>query len=85
MQPPPTRQTRTFIVRIWREYLDEKPPTWRGEVEDTRNQETTRFSSLEQMNAIVHAWSVAKPGDHQLTETPVQPGAQPTQIRRDGQ
>lgn len=26
------RQTATFIVRVWVEYLQENPPCWRGEI-----------------------------------------------------
>jgi len=57
MHSSATRSTRTFILRIWCEYLDATPPTWRGEIEDTETQHTTRFASLGQMNAIVHALS----------------------------
>jgi len=61
MHPSATRRTRTFILRVWCEYLDETPPSWRGEIEDTRTQDTTRFSSLEQMSAIVHTLCIADP------------------------
>lgn len=85
MQPPPARYTRTFIVRIWREYLDETPPIWCGEVEDTKTKETARFSSLEQMNAILHAGSIAVPEDRHLPQTGTRPDAQSTQARSNAQ
>ena len=84
MHQSPARHTRTFILRIWREYLDETPPIWRGEVEDTRTQETARFSSLEQMNAIVHAWSITESGGRHLPRTDSRPDFQSTRARRDG-
>ena len=45
MGPLPDRHTQTFILRIWREYLAEVPPSWRGEIEDVTSKEVTRFGS----------------------------------------
>ncbi len=45
----PERRTRTFILRIWAEYLDQTPSTWRGEIEDVRTREVSRFRSSEEL------------------------------------
>jgi hypothetical protein len=47
----PARRTRAFILRIWTEYLDQSPPTWRGEIEDVSNREVERFGSAEELLA----------------------------------
>ncbi|MGC9349221.1 MAG: hypothetical protein ACP5JG_13855 [Anaerolineae bacterium] len=48
-----TRHTRTFILRIWAEYLEQTPPTWRGEIEDVTTKEVTRFHSQEELAACL--------------------------------
>jgi hypothetical protein len=45
--PLPVRRTRTFILRIWAEYLEQRPPAWRGEIEETSTHKVTRFNSAE--------------------------------------
>ncbi|MGC9522499.1 MAG: hypothetical protein ACP5HG_11545 [Anaerolineae bacterium] len=57
MHQLPVRRTRAFILRIWGEYLDQTPPTWRGEIENADTQEVRRFGSLEEMVAHLQAWS----------------------------
>ena len=60
----PDRHTQTFILRIWREYLDEVPPSWRGEIEDVNSKEVTRFGSREAlMAAIDHCVCASDEGD----------------------
>ncbi len=45
----PERRTRAFILRIWAEYLDQTPPTWRGEIENVKTREVKRFRSSEEL------------------------------------
>jgi hypothetical protein len=42
------RRTETFIVRLWAEYLQQSPPTWRGEIEHVGRGEVMRFKSWEE-------------------------------------
>lgn len=49
----PERQTRTFILRIWAEYLDQTPPTWRGEIENVTTREVIRFHSAEELMVCI--------------------------------
>jgi hypothetical protein len=49
----PERQTRTFILRIWAEYLDQTPPTWRGEIENVTTREVSRFHTEEELMACI--------------------------------
>lgn len=49
MQHLRARQTASFIVRIWVEYLAQTPPLWRGEMERTDTQEVKRFNTLDEM------------------------------------
>jgi hypothetical protein len=49
----PARHTRAFILRIWAEYLDQTPPTWRGEIEDVSTRDVLRFRSQEELLACV--------------------------------
>jgi hypothetical protein len=53
MHPLSRRATRTFILRIWSEYLDQTPPSWRGEIENVKTKEVTRFSSREELMVCV--------------------------------
>lgn len=53
MHPLPSRTTRTFILRIWSEYLDQTPPSWRGEIENVTTKEVIRFSSREELHVCV--------------------------------
>jgi hypothetical protein len=42
-----------FIVRVWAEYVEQTPPTWRGEIEHVESKEVIRFSDLGEMDATV--------------------------------
>lgn len=33
MTNPLARHTVVFVIRMWAEYFEEKPPCWRGEIE----------------------------------------------------
>ena len=49
----PRRVTRAFILRIWSEYLDQTPPSWRGEIENVTTKEVTHFSTREELQVCV--------------------------------
>ena len=49
----PKRQTMTFIVRVWTEYLDEQPPRWRGMVESVDGSERIHFTELAQIADLI--------------------------------
>ena len=53
MKTVPRRQTVTFIVRVWAEYIENQPPSWRGEVESVAGGEKTHFADLAQMAAFI--------------------------------
>ncbi len=43
------RRTVTFIARVWAEYLEQTPPTWRGEIKHIKSEEVMRFVDLGEM------------------------------------
>ncbi len=43
------RRTVTFIVRLWAEYLEQMPPSWRGEIKHIKSEEVMRFVDLGEM------------------------------------
>lgn len=47
MTRPAERRTRTYIVRVWAEYLDERPPRWCGVIETVGSPGRIHFSDLE--------------------------------------
>lgn len=49
MSSPLARRTATFIVRVWAEYLEQIPPSWRGEVEVAATREVLHFQSLAEL------------------------------------
>jgi hypothetical protein len=53
MNPFPSRQTVTFIVRIWAEYLQEQPPRWSGVIEPVEGGEKIHFTDLTQITDII--------------------------------
>ena len=57
----PKRRTRTYILRIWVEYLTQIPPTWRGEVEDVTTKEVRRFRSWKEFKACIRRCSSDDP------------------------
>jgi hypothetical protein len=40
------RHTATFIIRLWAEYLDQEPPTYRGEIESVTSSQKIAFGDL---------------------------------------
>jgi hypothetical protein len=55
------RHTETFIVRLWVEYLEQTPPTWRGEIEHVGEESVIRFGSLHEMNHFIQRCASAQP------------------------
>jgi len=53
MSNPLQRCTITFIVRVWGEYLNCQPPSWRGVLELCDRGEEIVFSNLEDLLAII--------------------------------
>lgn len=53
MSTPIQRCTVAFIVRIWAEYLDQQPPTWRGAIEMCEQYGEMPFVSLEDLLTII--------------------------------
>lgn len=53
MSNPLQRRTITFIVRVWGEYLNYQPPSWRGVLELCDRGEEIVFSNLEDLLAII--------------------------------
>lgn len=50
MSPFLSRQTETFIIRLWVEYLEQVPPTWRGEIERVGSKEVMHFGNLDEVS-----------------------------------
>ena len=59
MVAPLHRQTVVFIVRVWAEYFDDQPPSWRGVVEGCVPGETHPFTSVEEMTQIIQQQSIS--------------------------
>lgn len=59
MVAPLHRQTVVFIVRVWAEYLDDQPPSWRGVVEGCEPGEIHPFISVEEMTQIIQQQSIS--------------------------
>jgi hypothetical protein len=57
-----SRRTETFIVRLWAEYLVQRPPAWRGEIEHVGRGEVVRFGSLGEMSHFIQR--CARPQHH---------------------
>ncbi len=43
------RRTVTFIARVWAEYLEQTPPTWRGEIKHIKSEEVMYFGDMDKM------------------------------------
>jgi len=43
------RRTVTFVVRVWAEYLEQTPPTWRGEIEHVGSKEVMHFGNVDEI------------------------------------
>jgi hypothetical protein len=54
MPTPLQRETLIFIVRIWKEYLKPLNPKMRGEVELVNRKEKHYFSTMHQLQEILH-------------------------------
>jgi len=63
MNDIPRRNTLTFVVRVWIEYLEQTPPSWRGEVEVVGGGEKAHFQGLQEITAFVenHGEQYASP------------------------
>ena len=62
---PLRRQTITFVVRVWVEYLNQENPCWRGEIEHPGTGGSLYFTDLSEMAEIIRheaAASAAKNG-----------------------
>ena len=53
MNIPPKRQTISFIVRVWTEYLNEQPPRWCGIIEAVDGGEKIHFADLAQIADLI--------------------------------
>lgn len=53
MAAPLHRQTIALIVRIWAEYLDDQPPSWRGVIEGSEPGDINPFTSLDELTRII--------------------------------
>lgn len=63
-----SRHTETFIVRLWAEYLEQSPTTWRGEIEHVGKGEVMRFGSLCQMNDWIQRHVLTQDGQESEQE-----------------
>ena len=45
-----SRATESFILRLWMEYQEQTPPSWRGEIVRVSTGERTPFASLGEMS-----------------------------------
>jgi len=53
-----TRCTETLIVRLWVEYLEQTPPTWRGEIKHIKSEKVARFVDLGKMLEFIEGLAV---------------------------
>ena len=60
MVAPLHRQTIALIVRVWAEYLDDQPPTWRGVIEGSEPGDINPFTSLDELTRIIQQKSLAE-------------------------
>jgi hypothetical protein len=58
MQTPLHRCTKSFIVRIWAEYLEHQPQSWRGILEICDQGEEIPFMNLEDLVALIREKSL---------------------------
>jgi len=59
MTAPLHRQTMSFIVRVWAEYLEYQPPVWRGVIEGSVPGDIKPFTSLEELTRIIQQKALA--------------------------
>ncbi len=65
MDSLPRRETMTFVLRVWAEYLRQSPPSWRGEIEQVGGGRRFYFGSLEEMALCLCRCLPAQPTDKQ--------------------
>ena len=53
-----SRRTETFIVRLWAEYLEQTPPSWRGEIKRVGSGEVKRFGNVDEMLEFIEGLAV---------------------------
>jgi hypothetical protein len=53
MDEIPRRRTLTFVVRVWVEYLEQAPPSWRGEIEQVGGEGKVHFQCLQEITAFI--------------------------------
>ena len=53
MSSAPKRKTKSYIVRIWAEYLEEQPPRWCGVIQAIESGEKLHFTDLTQVLEII--------------------------------
>ena len=54
------RCTETFIVRLWAEYLEQTPPSWRGEIQYVESGEVMRFGTLGEVSDCIRRCVLAQ-------------------------
>ncbi|MEA3396197.1 MAG: hypothetical protein U9R05_01905 [Chloroflexota bacterium] len=55
-----SRRTVTFIVRVWAEYLEQTPSTWRGEVKHIQSEEVMYFGNLSELDACIQRCTITE-------------------------
>ena len=53
------RRTVAFTVRIWAEYLEQNPPSWRGEVACIGSERQVVFTDLDRLFEFLQGEAVA--------------------------
>jgi hypothetical protein len=53
MSNPLQRRTISFVVRVWAEYLDQRPPSWRGSIEMCDQEGEIPFTNLEYLLRLI--------------------------------
>ena len=51
--PPLPRKTRTFVIRLWAEYLEQDPPCWRGEIQQLNQSVISYFTDLDELENLI--------------------------------
>lgn len=54
------RRTESFVIRIWAEYLDQIPASWRGEAEHVGSQLLIRFTEQGELLEFIHAMAMER-------------------------
>lgn len=72
MVTPLHRQTIALIVRVWAEYLDDQPPTWRGVIEGSEPGDINPFTSLDELTRIIQQKSLSETQPTNLKTNPTE-------------